>query len=154
MSTWNDPGKLEAAGKSVVDGLSLPLYTGETILTVNTGEDDDELKLPSVVFAVVGDGEEIVKGTGIWRTPAVVRVTSSATIPMADHRTRSATVFDAFANDGIAATFSALANFHCYEVNHRAPAPARKEPRGDDPEAFIFVSEMQLEVVWCGSDIS
>lgn len=154
MSTWNDAGKLEAAMKAVADALTLPLYGDEKAIVVNTGQDDDALDLPAIVCEALGGvGEEIVKGTGNFRTRAVVRVTSSATISIADHRTRAATVFDAFLQDNIKTTLgAAIADFYVFEVNHSAPEPTRKDPR--DNESFVWVSELPLEVIWCGSDIS
>lgn len=154
MSTWNNPVKLESAMKAVVDALTLSAYTGEDSVGVTTGQDDDDLPLPSVVCSVVGSaGEEVVKGTGIQRSKVVVRVTSTATITAAQHQARSATVFDAFFNDSIAATLAAaVSDFFVYDVKFDAPDIARKDPRDDN--AFVWVSELNMEVVWCGSDIA
>ena len=154
MSAFNNPGKLESAMKSVVDGLSLTLYGDETAIGVNTGQDDSELPLPSVTLAVIGSsGQEFIKGTGILQSKAVVRVTSSSTITLAQHQARAAAVFDGFFNDTIAATLAAaVADFHVYDVKFEAPDIARRDPRDDN--AFVWVSELMLEVVWCGSDIA
>lgn len=156
MSQYNDPGKLEEAMAEVVGGLTLNVYDGDspaTTVTVTTGQDDDDLPLPSVVCSVVGAGEQVVLHSGVYRTPVVVRVTSSAKVTLAEHRARAATVFDGFLQSDIASTLAAAVDdFHCYDVFHRAPEPTRKEPRGDD--AFVFVTEMNMDVVWCGSDIS
>jgi hypothetical protein len=153
MPAFNDPGKLEAAMSAIVGALTLPLYSGESSLVVNTGQDDDALTLPSVVLSVISGGEEVVKGTGIMRSRAVARVTSGATIGVANHQTRAATVFDGLFQDNAPAAWSAAgSDFHVYEVNFTAPEPARKDPRDDG--SFVWVSEMEVEVVWCGSDIS
>lgn len=159
MSQWNDPGKLEEAMAAVVSGLSFSMFEGDspaTAVAINTGQDDDELRLPSVTCAVAGAGQEVVKSAGIWRTPAVVRVTSSANLTLAQHRSRAGAVFDAFLQTDIAAILSAaLADFHCYDVFPQSPEPTRKDPREDESggRSYTFVTEMTMEVVWCGSDI-
>ncbi len=99
MSQWNDPGKVEEALASVVGDLTLDVYSGDspaTAVTVNTGMDDGSYEIPCVVCSVVAAGDEVVKGAGVYRSPAVVRVVSSANVTLAEHRARAATVFDAF----------------------------------------------------------
>lgn len=159
MSQWNDPGKPEEAMKAVVDGLTLNIYTGDgdvSAVTVNTGQEDDDLALPSVTCAVIGaSGEEVVKGTGIHRCRAVVRVTSSANVAKDEHQARAATVFDALLSSTIKETLSAsISDFHVFEFSYQSPEPTRRDPRGDGDETFVYVTELPLELVWCGSTIS
>ncbi len=156
MSQWNDPGKVEEALATVTAGLTLDVYDGDTgdSVTVATGMDDGNADLPLITHALTnGAGPEVVKGTGIHRSNAVIRVTSSANITLAEHRTRSATVFDAFLSSTIKETLSAaIDDFHVYEFSYQSPEPTRKDPRGED--AFVWVSELPVEIVWCGSTIA
>lgn len=154
MSTWNNPGKLETAMAAVVTALGLAAVTGEDAApVVNTGQDDDDLDLPSVVCEVVGGNEEVVFDTGNFRSQVVVRVVTSATVTKADHQARAAAVFDTFISTDIASRLSAaVADFFVYEFRYQAPEIARREPR--DENTFLYVSELTATVVWCGSDIS
>lgn len=156
MSQYNDPGKLEAALVAVAAGVSVNIYSGDapaTAVAIRTGQDDEELGLPSVVCEVVESGPEVVKDTGIYQSTVVIRATSSGNVTLAEHRARAGAIFDAFKQTTIAATLAAAVDdFFCYEVKGGAPGIERKEPR--DSDAFAFVSELTLEVVWCGSDIS
>lgn len=159
MSTWNDPGKLEEAMKTVVESVTLAVTSAEaaidrTTVAVLTGMDDDDIELPFVACAVVGAGEEIVIGTGIVRSTVRVSVHSSAQeVTLAEQRARAAAVFDAFFQDAIRTTLSdAVDDFHVWDVKFNSPEPTRRDSTGED--TFKFVTELTMEVVWCGSDIS
>lgn len=156
MSQWNDPGKVEESMAEVVGALTLDVYSGDspaTAVTVNTGMDDEAAALPLVTCAIVSGGEEWVRGTGNMESKVAVRIVSSGNITLAEHRTRCATVLDAFMADDIAATLSAaIDDFHVFQVIPSTPEPTRKDPRGED--GFVFVTEMMFDVKWCGSTIN
>jgi 3-phosphoglycerate kinase len=114
--------KAEAARQSVVDALAL------TGVTVNTGQDDDTLALPNVICSVEQGNEEVI-GLGNFRLVARVTVNSSSDDnTLAEHRTRVATVFDAFINDAIHTTLSAaVSGFYAYEIWERRQGKLVKE---------------------------
>lgn len=155
MSQYNDPGKLEAALAAVVDALTLDVYSGDSPATevfIRTGQDDDDFKPPNVTCVVLEGGEEFVRGTGNWRSTAIVRVCSSANVTLAEHRERCGTVFDSILTDDIKTTLSAAVDdFAVLHAMPSGPVATRKEPVED---SFMFVSELPLEVIWCGSDVA
>lgn len=134
--------KLEAAMKSVVDALGLDG------VTVNTGMDDDELTVPYVVCNADSAGEEVVKDTGLMEVSARVIVASEADAhDMTTHRSRVATVFDAFMDDAIAATLSsAVADFHCMDINIAG--------MDSDAEGRKHRNILMIDAVCCGSDLT
>lgn len=133
--------KNEAAGKSVVDGLSL------TGVTSNTGQDDDMLALPNVICGC-DQGDEEPLGTGIFRTVLRVTVNSPNNVDdaLATHRTRVQTVRDAFMSDAIETTLTtAVSDFHAYIPYARRSGKLAKE------EAFC--DWLELEYLSCASDL-
>jgi hypothetical protein len=155
MSQYNDPGKLEAAFAAVVDALTLDIYSGDSPATevfIRTGMDDDDFQLPNVTCMVVESGDEVVRGTGNWQSTVMVRVCSSANVSLAEHRARHGAVFDSVLQDDIKTTLSAAVDdFTVLHVMPRGPVATRKEPVDN---GFMWVSELTLEVIWAGSDIS
>lgn len=141
---YNDlNSKLEEAMKSVVDDLAL------ASVTVNAGATTEDLATPYVVCACSAGGTEAenLKGTGIYVHTATVTVTSSLDDDtMVTHRSRVASVFDAFRDNDIATTLSsAVSDFHCYDVLFRA------SPMDESERKVSNILEM--EVVCCASDI-
>ncbi len=158
MSQWNDPGKIEEAFAEVVGGLSLDIYSGDSpgeSVTINTGQDSDDLELPSVVCAVQSGSEEFIRDTGNYQSTVLVRVSSSGTVTRGEHRARAATVFDAFMASDIKTTLNAAVDdFHVFHIVPHAPEPTRREPRGNEDGTFMLVSEMAFDIWWCGSSIA
>lgn len=156
MSAFNDPGKLEEAMRVVAATASLSIYSGDapaTSVSINTGMDDGDADLPLVTCAILGGSEEWVRGTGNLQSTVVVRMTSSALVTLAEHRARAAAVFDRFMQTDIAATLAAaVSDFHVFQVRPQTPEPTRRDPREGD--SFVWVSELGLEVLWCGTDIA
>lgn len=115
--------KGEAALKSVADGLSL------TGVTVNTGQDDDTLAVPNIICTVEQTGDEVPLGTGNFVLTARITVNSNADDDgLSTHRTRVATVFDAFMSDTIGASLSAaVTGFYAYEPWARRAGKITKE---------------------------
>lgn len=157
MSAFNDPGKLETAMAAVVSALNLVKYIenkeSNGTMAVRTGQDDDDVVLPRVVCEVPNGETEVVLDTGVFRSRVNIRVVSSLDVGLANHKTRSATVFDTFISTDIASRLAAaVADFHVYEFRYQPPELPRKEP-GAEADSFVFVSELSASVVWCGSDI-
>ena len=133
--------KLEAALKSVVDGLSL------SGINVNTGVEDETLALPWIVCASDA-GQEEIHGTGIFRCTAKVTIASSADDDtLVTHRDRVATVFDAFLDGDISTTLGATAaDFYVYDVLYTGQ-PASMENRQ-------MRNTLEMEIVCCASDVT
>lgn len=135
--------KAEAALMSVTTGLSL----GATI-DVRTGMDDDVLeKGANVVHSVEDTGEEVPMDTGNFICVGRVTVNSNANdYTLAQHRTRVATVFDAFMDDALAATLSAaVTGFYCLAIYGRQKGKIVKEQ--------AFCDWLELRFLACPSDL-
>jgi len=134
--------KAEAALKSVADGLSL------TNVTVNTGQDDDTVGLPNVILTVEQSGEEVPLHTGNFVLTARITVNSdsAADTALATHRTRVATVHDAFMSDTIGASLSAaVTGFYAYEPWARRTGKITKEK--------ALCDWLELDFLACAADL-
>jgi len=132
--------KVEAAAKTVVDGLNL------SGLTSNTGIEDESLSLPYAVCKASSGGEEIVD-TGLDRVRLDVVVASDADAhSLSAHRTRVSTIFDAFRVDDLNETLgNAVDDFGVVAV-HKAGEKSEVEGRK-------LKNTLELDIVCCALDL-
>lgn len=141
--------KFEAALKSVVDALSLT-DSASAAVPCFTGLDDDNHATPCVVVKC-DPGQEEVPDSGVDRVTCFVKVYTrmggDKGETLAQHRTRTATVFDAMRQDNLAATLSAaVSDFYVYDIWKTNETPDQTEK--------CLVNILQLEAVGCASDLS
>lgn len=122
------------------------LALGPTI-DVRTGADDDALENgANVIHSAEDTGEEMPMGSGNKIYIGRVTVNSHADdYALAEHRTRVATVFDAFWSDSLDATLSALAGFHCLAVYERREGKTTKNGG--------FCDWIEIRFLACPSDL-
>lgn len=99
-------------------------------VTVNTGQDDDTLELDNIICTVQQTSDEVPLGSGNFVLTGRVTLNSSTENEdaLVTHRTRVATVFDAFMSDEIGATLSAsIEDFHAFEPWGRQEGKITKE---------------------------
>lgn len=147
---FNDPiGKGEAALVSIVSALTLNgTRGGETVaLEVHPGRETGEKLAPFVACVINDGGEEVVKGTGIWRNSGHIEV---ATLLDETNETEHAelfrTVADSVVTNSIAADLSsAVSDYHVYDVTFQAPT---SENDGHTTTRLPF------QIVHCCSDLT
>jgi hypothetical protein len=151
---FNDlESKLEAAMLAVVNTLTLTVAEGEGEIVKNTGLDADAFGIPSVIVSCESTGDETPRDTGNFLCRATVTIsTHSSDATLAAHRSRVATVRDAFLDDAIETTLSAAASdFHCFE---RMRCEMRREIANTADGKNVLRNVLEFEAICCASDIS
>lgn len=137
--------KTEAAMQSVVDALAL---SGVASLT---GSDDATKSTPCVIsIAESCDGEQPQFSGNHTVHCRVTVVTQAADFPgLSTHRARAATVFDAFSNDGLAASMSAaVTDYYVY------PSSLTVGGYSKDNTETQFQDSILFDIYACGRDLS
>lgn len=150
MPTYNDPiGKGEAAFVSLVSALTLTGTRGgeEVALEVHPGRETGQKEAPHVACIIDGGGDELVKGTGIFRHSGHIDV---ATLfdenTETEHGVLAKTVADALITDSIAADLSsAVADYHVYDVTFGSP---QSENSGH------VITRLPFQITHCCSDLT
>lgn len=143
--------KLEAAMKAVVDALALIDSAGASVPCF-PGLDDDPNQTPCVTAKADGGGEVIFQ-TGNDSFNLAIRVYTRTGgdkgETLAQHRARTAKVFDAFKRDDLASTLSATAGIDDFYVED-----TWKTGENETTTNNCFVSELTLECIAMASDVA
>jgi hypothetical protein len=140
----------EEAFKALVGALALTGTRGTAAVDVAilTGQEDDQKVVPRVVCAVEPGGREVVLGTGNYEHRGFIEVVTNATDESRDiHKTRVQAVINALQVDDIEAQlYTAIADYHCFQVRWQSPAPQN--------DGVNLITRLPFEIVHCCTDLT
>lgn len=150
MPTYNDPsGKGEAAFYALVSALTLNgTRGGESVaVEVHPGRETGERKTPYVCCVIEGGGDEVVKGSAIWRQNGYVELgTLVDETTETEHAELFKTIADALVTNSIASDLrAAVADYHVYDVSFDGPVSSNEGHT---------TTRLPFQIVHCCSDLT